>query len=169
MGWNYLSIPKLQPCSRWSLGMDKSFHPILYNGHNYLSMFGIKLNLVSKRGHWSPVITVMACWRPISADQEVLWLLRVWGTATNKTHKRVDRLSIELLISNFICFQCLPGTLRSATGATSKASIRNNMSEILEKVNPWIKGQMIYPCLSCFYQMGLLLLAWINFNPSMDK
>ena len=23
MGWNYLSIPKLQRCNRWSLGMDK--------------------------------------------------------------------------------------------------------------------------------------------------
>ena len=51
MGWNYLSIPKLQRCNRWSLGMDKLFHPILYNGYNYLSMLGLKLNHVSKRGH----------------------------------------------------------------------------------------------------------------------
>ena len=28
--WNYLSIPKLQRYNRWSLGMDKYFHPILY-------------------------------------------------------------------------------------------------------------------------------------------
>ena len=31
--------------------MDKLFHPILYNGCNYLSMLGLKLNHVSKRGH----------------------------------------------------------------------------------------------------------------------
>ena len=38
MGWNYLSIPKLQRCNRWSLGMDKQFHPTVYNGCNYLSL-----------------------------------------------------------------------------------------------------------------------------------
>ena len=46
MGWNYLSIPKLQRCNRWSLEMDT-----LYNGCNYLSMLGLKLIHVSKRGH----------------------------------------------------------------------------------------------------------------------
>ena len=51
MGWNYLSIPKLQRCNRWSLGMDKYIHPTFYNGCNYLSMLGLKLNHVSKRGH----------------------------------------------------------------------------------------------------------------------
>ena len=52
MGWNYLSIPKLQRYNRWSLGMDKLFHPILYNGCDYISMLGLKLNHVSKRGPW---------------------------------------------------------------------------------------------------------------------
>ena len=50
MGWNHLSTPKLQRCNRGSLGMDKLFHPIHYNGCNYLSMLGLKLNHVSKRG-----------------------------------------------------------------------------------------------------------------------
>ena len=50
MGWNYLSIPKLQWCSHWNLGMDKPFHPTHYNGCNCLSMLGLKLNHVSKRG-----------------------------------------------------------------------------------------------------------------------
>ena len=54
MRWNYLSIPKLQRLHRWSLGMDKQFHPIHYNGCNYLSMLGLKLNHVSKRGHCRP-------------------------------------------------------------------------------------------------------------------
>ena len=34
VGWNYLSIPKLQRLHRWSLGMDKLFHPTLNNGWN---------------------------------------------------------------------------------------------------------------------------------------
>ena len=50
MGWNYLSIPKLQRCNRWSLAMDKSFRPTLYWACDYLSMLGFKLNHVSKRG-----------------------------------------------------------------------------------------------------------------------
>ena len=50
MWWNYLSIPKLQRCNRWSLGMDKQFHPILYNGCNHLSIQILKLNHISKRG-----------------------------------------------------------------------------------------------------------------------
>ena len=54
MGWNYLSIPKLQRCSRWSLGMDKWFHPTLYNGCNYLSILCLKLNHVSKRNPRCP-------------------------------------------------------------------------------------------------------------------
>ena len=50
MGWNYLSIPKLQRCTRWSLGMDKriSSHTLL--ACDYLSMLGLKLNHVSNRG-----------------------------------------------------------------------------------------------------------------------
>ena len=52
MRWNYLSIPKLQRFHRWILGMDK-----LYNGCNYFSMLGLKLNHVSKRGHWSQCCT----------------------------------------------------------------------------------------------------------------
>ena len=47
---NYLSIPKLQLCNRWSLGMDKWFHPTLYNGCYYLSMLGFKLIHFDKRG-----------------------------------------------------------------------------------------------------------------------
>ena len=60
MGWNYLSIPKLQRCNRWSLGMDKKFHLTLYQACNYLSMLGLKLNHVSKRGHqWEFVIKTL--------------------------------------------------------------------------------------------------------------
>ena len=45
-----------------SLGMDKSFHPTVYIGYNYLSMLGLKLIHVSKRGPrcWN-VTTAMTC------------------------------------------------------------------------------------------------------------
>ena len=32
--------------------MDKKFHPTYYKGCNYLSVLGLKLNHVSKSGHW---------------------------------------------------------------------------------------------------------------------
>ena len=34
-----------------TLGMDESFHPTFHNGCNHLSMLGLKLNHVSKKGH----------------------------------------------------------------------------------------------------------------------
>ena len=49
MRWNSLSIPKLQRLHRWSLGIDKAFHPTLYNGCNYLFMLGLKVIHISKR------------------------------------------------------------------------------------------------------------------------
>ena len=54
------SVAKLFLVSVWcvfcgdfgeSLGMDKWFHPTRYNGCNYLSMLGVTLIHVSKRGH----------------------------------------------------------------------------------------------------------------------
>ena len=51
VGWNNLSIPKLQPLHRWSLGMNKEFHPTLYNGCNYLSMLELKFIHITKTGH----------------------------------------------------------------------------------------------------------------------
>ena len=50
MGWNYLSIPKLQWCNRWSLGINKYFISHFAGACDYLSMLGLKLNHVSKRG-----------------------------------------------------------------------------------------------------------------------
>ena len=59
VGWSCLSIPKLQRCHRWRLGMDKQFHPTLYWACDYLSMLRLELNVrlnvniksnISKRG-----------------------------------------------------------------------------------------------------------------------
>ena len=51
MGLNYLFISKLQLCNRWSLGVDKWFHPTLHCACDYLSMLRFELNHDSKRGH----------------------------------------------------------------------------------------------------------------------
>ena len=40
--------PKLQRCDRWSLGMDKWFHPILYNGWSFISILEWSLVAVTK-------------------------------------------------------------------------------------------------------------------------
>ena len=45
-----ISILKLQQSNRWNLGMDMLFHPRLYWACDCLSMPGLKLNHVSKRG-----------------------------------------------------------------------------------------------------------------------
>ena len=74
MGWNYLSIPKLQQLHRWSLGMNASHHPTLYWTCHYLSMLGFKLIHINKG---SPVMFV---WR----DSEVG--VRCGAIASTNTH-----------------------------------------------------------------------------------
>ena len=64
MGWNYLSVPKLQWWHRWSLGMDKLFHLTFYNGCYYLSMLGLKLIHVSRVGGCERVFTPVR-WRQV--------------------------------------------------------------------------------------------------------
>ena len=51
MGWNCLSIPKLQRFQRWSLKMENLFHPTFYCACYYLSMLGLKVNHASKGPH----------------------------------------------------------------------------------------------------------------------
>ena len=53
VGWNCLSIHKLQLFHSCNLGMDKQFHPTQFSWCYYLSMLGLKLIHVSKRGHES--------------------------------------------------------------------------------------------------------------------
>ena len=50
--WNEITYPflKFKRSSRWSLEMDKWFHPTLYWKCDYLSMLGSNLNHVSKSG-----------------------------------------------------------------------------------------------------------------------
>ena len=71
MGWNYLSIPKLQWCNRWSLGMDTQFHPTIYCVCDYLSTPGFKD--VSRRGHCSALNHGLDhCWLLTSKNWRML-------------------------------------------------------------------------------------------------
>ena len=45
-------FPNYTAANRWSFGMDKKLHLTFYNGCNYLSILGLKLNHVSKRPPW---------------------------------------------------------------------------------------------------------------------
>ena len=49
MGWNILSIPKLERLHHGSLGMDNQFHPKFYWACDYLSMLELELFNVSER------------------------------------------------------------------------------------------------------------------------
>ena len=60
VGWNYLSILKLQRLHRWSLGMDEKFHPTLYDGCIYLFMVGLKLIYINKTVVWSALSQLIA-------------------------------------------------------------------------------------------------------------
>ena len=46
MGWNYLSIRKLQRMHRWSYGMNMYFHSTCYRACDCLSIRGLKLTHV---------------------------------------------------------------------------------------------------------------------------
>ena len=106
--WNYLYIPKLQWLHRWSLGMDKWFHPTLYNGRNYLSMLGLKLKHVSKRGpraHHVPSADNPSLikqpdskwiWSKFSSKFNIIWLKKKHhlGSHTSKKFWICEALSI---------------------------------------------------------------------------
>ena len=72
-GANYLSIPKLR-----SLGMDKYFHPTLYNGCDYLPVLGLKLNHVGKRGPRGPFYQQR--WAKPALRVGHVWVIISWKT-----------------------------------------------------------------------------------------
>ena len=83
MGWNYISIPKLQRYNRynrWSLGMEKEFHPKLYWACDYLYILELKLKSVSKRGPRSNISLsfVTSSNKHLSAFSLLLWIIRIW-------------------------------------------------------------------------------------------
>ena len=53
VGWNYLSILKLQRLYRWSLGIDKYFYPTQSNGRNYFSMLGFKSTQINHNDYYN--------------------------------------------------------------------------------------------------------------------
>ena len=104
MGWNYLSILKLQRCNRWSLGMDKSFHPTVYWACNYLSMLRLKLNYASKRGPWIPVIHchLHCCVRNklTNTSQPIgEWADTIWGSLLIERTRNISKAR-----ERYLCF-----------------------------------------------------------------
>ena len=58
--WGEIPFPNFSDAYVEVLGMGKWFHPTLYNGSNYLSMLGSKLNHASERDPWWSSISVTA-------------------------------------------------------------------------------------------------------------
>ena len=90
MGWNYLSIPKLQRFLRWSLGTLKKFRPTHYNGCDYLSMLGLKLIHDGKRAYcslptWPPAVKQCAIFH-IAVSISHVPALQLPDTGTTFTH-----------------------------------------------------------------------------------
>ena len=111
---NYLSIPKLQRSHRWSLGMDKLFHHIHYNGCNYLSMLRLKLNHVSKRGHRWPeflnqgngIITLIV-WNGMWLHIHDLTSMTVFGKMAVSSHGFVNKPKWTMTTMSYQAFLIL--------------------------------------------------------------
>ena len=71
MGFNYLSIPKLQRLHRWCLGMDKWFHNTRYYECDQFSMLRFKFIHVSKKGPWdqSIVARILEIFKDVAATR----------------------------------------------------------------------------------------------------
>ena len=81
VGWNYLSISKLQWLHHWSLGKEKKFHLTLYDGCNYIFILWLKLIHASKRGSWIQIMTECHTYW----DHELIY----WATDLSKyVHKQ---------------------------------------------------------------------------------
>ena len=112
MGWNFLSILKLQRCNHWSLGMEKQFHPWLYIACDYLPMLGLKLNHVSKGDpiafptwsliyglSWSGLMKVrLAC--VFQSQYHDCWL-----PVANANHYSFSSSSFRLTLNMLNCFK----------------------------------------------------------------
>ena len=98
MEWNYLSIPKLQRCNRWSV----EFHPTVYNGCSYLSMLGLNLNHVGKR---VPRSVGEIRWFSYRNMASLLWSLvsQNFEQLQGLLHQMIYELIIQILW-NLCCF-----------------------------------------------------------------
>ena len=96
MGWNCVTISKLQRLHRWSLKMDTQFYPTLYNGCNYLSMLGLTLTHVSTRRlsigsnsmhsahcHWTIFHILFSPWEILWEFKHIVFgcilVIDIWG------------------------------------------------------------------------------------------
>ena len=141
MGRNYLFIPKLQRCNRWSLGRDDLFHPTLYWACDYSSMQGLKSIHVNKRGL-----------RPQCVDTDNL---------------RVTCLTVYGICLWWVCLSwCLPsGGCRCLRplGLEWAASLRITSSErhLLFLYHIFLYGSHIYDITyPCILTLNLIFISW---------
>ena len=127
MGWNYLFIPKLQRCNRWSLGMDKPFHPTLYQAYSYLSVLELKLNHVCKRG---PLIQKI---QEIKSSNTIqIFCVSCWSTTLNMIICSYAINCIQSLKYEISCRTVLSNISRSAAQSLARniTNSRINTEEI---------------------------------------
>ena len=99
MRWNDFFIFKLQQWLHccWSLGINKQFHPTIYNGYTYLSMLRLKLNPVSKRCLWCIIFQHSIVCFPNT-------LLYVYSTYCMLSQPTVYFLNPSYVFSSSVCF-----------------------------------------------------------------
>ena len=93
MTWKYLSTPRLQRYSLWSLGMDKYFYLKLYNGCEYF-IWDYNLSILVQR---ATVGTFVLTWRTYCASRRPQgrhsgWALRLCGTGVHFSFLRRGRM-----------------------------------------------------------------------------
>ena len=127
-GWNHLSIPKLQRCNRWSLGMDMLFHPTFYNGCNYLFILGKRLIHVSIRGlrlyhgdeqkvdsHWCVSgVTGSSCHPGYTYTDTLIIEMKMSSLWRNFRHWLHWMLSNDNLLCSQLQISVQPGTIISS-------------------------------------------------------
>ena len=161
MGWNYLSIHKLQRLHRWSLGMDKQFHPTLYWTCDYLSMLGLKFNHVSKRDHrctdcvwWNNETRQMIC---ISHHRHMSYtIICLSSRPIHLVHQRTDQNFIMFIERRYFCMW---------PSITCLSAMHVNISVLIEWANTISRICLIARMLCILRVQQLLLqLSIIHFR-----
>ena len=156
MGWNYLSIPKLQRLHRWSLGMDRQFHSTLYNGCYYLSMLGLKLNHVSKRGHRSPEISKLREKRLYMSNRPV-----IWQTLRQHYHLENNCQFVKLQSDTIYVAKNLVWTWQNIADAIFKAiSSMKLLTRVHWRYDTMGWGDCTHIVQDCFNATGVITLLW---------
>ena len=134
MGWNYLSIPKLQQLHRWSLGTDALFHLKLYWVCACVSMLGFKLIYVRKMAY--RMLVKRVSWEQNDAD--------------TKLQQSVERcFEIHFLVWKSFTFIQNDSKSLQMVQYTSLIAWVNGLAMNMRQATIWINGG---PVLWCIYE-----------------